>query len=104
MRLFSSASVVVVSVAGMVEKRFRIPCLMASRSRVGDAGIGACRLANETISSSGNFLWVAEICLDRLLKQRSALPNQNFPLICRRFARITEFVGRSGLHCGENFE
>jgi hypothetical protein len=38
------------------------------------------------MSSSENFLGLAGICLDRLLKQRSALPNQNFPSICRRCA------------------
>jgi hypothetical protein len=31
-----------------------------------------------TVSSSGNFLWLAGICLDRLLKQRSALRKPDF--------------------------
>jgi hypothetical protein len=31
-----------------------------------------------TISSSGNFIWMAGICLDRLLKQRSALRKSDF--------------------------
>jgi hypothetical protein len=32
------------------------------------------------ISSSGKFIAMAGICLDRLLKQRSALPNLGNPL------------------------
>jgi hypothetical protein len=32
----------------------------------------------KTISSSGNFIWIAGICLDRLLKQRSALQKLDF--------------------------
>jgi hypothetical protein len=31
-----------------------------------------------TLSSSGNFFWMAGICLDRLLKQRSALQKSDF--------------------------
>jgi hypothetical protein len=31
-----------------------------------------------TISSSGNFIWMAGICLDRLLKQRFALQKLDF--------------------------
>jgi hypothetical protein len=31
-----------------------------------------------TLSSSGNFIWVAGSCLDRLLKQRSALRKPDF--------------------------
>jgi hypothetical protein len=35
--------------------------------------------ANETITSPGNFLGMAAICLDRLLKQRSALRKLGTP-------------------------
>jgi hypothetical protein len=31
-----------------------------------------------TISSSENFIWLSGICLDRLLKQRFALPDFSF--------------------------
>jgi hypothetical protein len=31
-----------------------------------------------TMSSSGNFTWMTGICLDRLLKQRSALRKSDF--------------------------
>jgi hypothetical protein len=34
--------------------------------------------ANETISSSENFPWLAETCLDRLPKQRPALQKSDF--------------------------
>jgi hypothetical protein len=32
----------------------------------------------KTISSSGNLIWMAKTCLDRLLKQRSALQKPDF--------------------------
>ena len=35
-------------------------------------------LPMNTISSSENFIWMAGICLDRLLKQRCALPDFSF--------------------------
>jgi len=31
-----------------------------------------------TMTSSGNFIWMAGICLDRLLQQRSALRKPDF--------------------------
>ena len=43
MRLFRSASVVVVSVAGMAEKKLLSLCLMTDPGRVGDAGMPAAR-------------------------------------------------------------
>jgi len=50
------------------------------------------------ISSSGNFIWMAVICLDRLLKQR---PRCRKPDISFDFAppcgRFKEFVGRGVL-------
>jgi hypothetical protein len=56
-----------------------------------------------TISSSGNFIGMAGICLDRLLKQRSALRKSEFSFSAAA-RRIKEFVGRGGLHCGGNYE
>jgi hypothetical protein len=55
-----------------------------------------------TLSSSGNFFWMAGICLDRLLKQRSALPKTGFILrFTAALRRLKEFVGRGALHRDE---
>jgi hypothetical protein len=40
------------------------------------------------MSFSEHILCLAGICLDRLLKQRSTLPNKNSPQICRRYAAV----------------
>ena len=55
-----------------------------------------------TISSSGNFIGMAGICLDRLLKAALRAAKTGFLL---RFSaatrRFKEFVGRGGLHRAE---
>jgi hypothetical protein len=43
-------------------------------------------LLMKTISSSGNFIGMAGICLDRLLKQRCALRTRKFSFDFRRSA------------------
>jgi hypothetical protein len=42
----------------------------------------------KTISSSENFIWMTGICLDRLLKQRSALRKPDFSSDFRRVAAV----------------
>jgi hypothetical protein len=50
-----------------------------------------------TLSSSGNFMGMTEICLDRLLKQRSALQTGFLFRFSAALRRFKEFVGRGGL-------
>ena len=45
-------------------------------------------LLMNTMPSSGSFIWMAGICLDRLLKQRFALRKPEFSFDFRRLAAV----------------
>jgi hypothetical protein len=61
-----------------LDRRFSIACLGAL-AKLGKTPRSLSDLPMNTIFSSGNLAWMARICLDRLLKQRSALRKPGMP-------------------------